>query len=311
MSINNNINRIDVNRYETDISYRLDVISQLAYNENGLKVSNLIIKKNLGKLSDKIISNVKRQIDIPLNESLKNYQKQIFNVFPINIPKNFDLLLKLEQLFLSGFSSEHLFDAIEFPIAVRTAHSELPKEYFNSKYPTDLLHIDIWAGEPSSILNALIYLGGDMDTHCVFKNQDPSILKDLFKIDSAESYKQIHHDYSYLENLPNTASPGDMYLFDSYQLHVTKRSNKLNRGRYSLDFRLCTTDPYSYYSKYKTYEEISKTRYLKYWYLSSSSANSFQKRAELELQTINDKYGKFCEYYFREQSIADMFKLEI
>jgi ectoine hydroxylase-related dioxygenase (phytanoyl-CoA dioxygenase family) len=65
--------------------------------------------------------------------------------------------------------------------------------------------------------------------------------KDLFKYESEKFWNKFNHEYSKYFVFPNT-SPGDCLIFDCHTLHGTGFTNKQNKIRYSLDFRLLSKD---------------------------------------------------------------------
>jgi hypothetical protein len=164
-----------------------------------------------------------------------------------------------------------------------------------------MIHCDPWSGEPLDIFNALLYIGGDLETFCNFKNISTEYYEKLLR--QFGNMKYINPNCNSLtHNVTQNIEPGNFVFFDSYLPHNTIRSGAANRGRISLDFRFRIYDPYI---PLLILPEDSPPpyRYIKYWYLPRVHIDNFSDRITHELDMIKEKFGYGKIYKFREASI--------
>ena len=224
-------------------------------------------------------------------------EKEIFEKYPVELSYNFDSMLKIEKLITSSLFLKK-FEAIEFPINIRTAHSVVSQSYLSGKYPTDNIHIDTFGKEPIDIFNCIIYLFGDFDTLCRFKNVSDKQYQELISSPYFKNQILINNLIEASDLVLGDVKEGDFIMFDSYLPHYTIRSKKINRGRISLDWRFKYNDPYL--ESDDDMDNKSQIRLQKYWYLCKEKMNNMSERFEYELSKIESIHGHSTAFKKRE-----------
>lgn len=216
------------------------------------------------------------------------------------IAKDVEKLIVIEQQFLellklcARLSS---FAGLEVPVNIRVAQSSAPKGYTDGAYATDKLHCDIWAGEPSDIIQVLLYLDADeSSTRVEFRDVDDGA---FCKFESLRGeYSQVAEG---AENLPVLDIPvfgGCLIVFDGRVPHRTIRGD---RARLSLDARLRLIDPYTPFKDEETSANIPGD---KYWFFPEEQLESnWASRVIGEVKKLN-ACGKYKEAQMRKSLLG-------
>lgn len=276
-------------------------------------ISPLLAVKNIRRNIFKIEELIQEQLGINnlSEDSWLEAESVVFQKFPYKVNYSYDQMILLEREVMKFFPnlSHSIINSIEFPINIRAAHSCIDNEYLKGKYPTDNFHVDAIGGEPIDTLNALLYLGGDLGTYCQFYDVGEIEYGDLRNA-PLEQLKDVLHKLE-CKNLQLNFKhkAGDLLLFDSYLPHKTVRSRSKGRGRFSIDFRFKTNDPYSNYDSLLQHAKEFEFRYRKYWYLLDDSVRNMADRYEFELEKISSIHGRGAAYRVRAEEFQHFSKL--
>lgn len=220
----------------------------------------------------------------------------------ISITKKLDEFVELEDLVLEMLRSRGALKGvkgIEFPFNLRVSHPTPPPEYLTLPNPTDLPHCDPWAGVPGDTINFFFYIEvDDSASQLEFLDIGREDLEAFEKY--AGCYREAAPLLEGLTPLKVTAEPGQGYVFNSYQVHRTRRGT--DNIRISIDFRLRLEDPYAVLDENWFHPRVSWHRY---WHLPKGRVRTFAERCRLELQELRAQ-GTDEAVKFRAQAIERM-----
>tara|TARA_Y100001958_G_C21233697_1_gene559793 strand:+ start:1321 stop:2229 length:909 start_codon:yes stop_codon:yes gene_type:complete len=259
--------------------------SKFIYSEN-------IGKKELFELRKKVLSIFSKSE----NKEFKNFNKlmEFLNKTKVfYLKKDLDLMVELESYLIKIFKKKGLINSyikgIEFPINIRIVHPERPKK-FKSKYDTGSIHCDPWAGEPSDLVNIVLYLEVNEASPRINifniderKSQHFSHLNNYYKNKFFLNTKKYFQEVKKIKELPSFKlqhKNGNFFIFNCFTPHNSIRHGK--RVRLSLEFRLRLQDPY----KSKKYWLNKTNRRGRYWYIPKRHTKSFEKRLSDELNIL-------------------------
>lgn len=223
----------------------------------------------------------------------------------LSVLRDLNAFVILEDLITGILSRRGLLagiTAMEFPANIRVAHGSAPQGYLNTPYPTDLLHADVWAGEPEDIINGILYVGGDISSTYVelydFELADAKVLATW-----QGGYHQPPSCADHLKQASVTPHAGQLFLFDGICPHRTVRTG--GGARISIDFRLRRSDPYGVIDDRWNQPQQAFSRY---WALNSSGAESFDDKCHRELELLRAR-NDTAALAARNASIADLREL--
>lgn len=201
----------------------------------------------------------------------------------LSVLYDLNAFVDLENLVIGILNRRELLagiSAMEFPANIRVAHGRAPPGYLDRRYPTDLLHADVWAGEPQDIINGILYVGGDISATQVE-------LYD-FELADAEIFATWHGGYRQrpsrtdrLKRVDVEPKAGRLFLFDGICPHRTVRTG--GGVRISIDFRLRRKDPYGVIDDRWNQPQQAFSRY---WSVKSGGAESFDDKCRRELEFL-------------------------
>lgn len=208
--------------------------------------------------------------------------------FAIDVPGNLDRFVALEVELIDVFKRIGLMQDIvgwQFPIDIRVVHPKPPENYLARKDATDYLHCDPWRGEPTDLVNIVLY--------CEVSDQASQL--ELYRVDPDElprfeAYTGDERDSDYLlEGRPPIAfdhRPGQVIVFDGYLPHRTRRLG--DSVRISLNFSLRRSAPYAVIDDRW---DRPRQAWHKFWFVNESGVMTFAERRDGELRRITAEAG--------------------
>ena len=144
----------DLMNYLKDPAYRADIFKKIATENFFTTLSHYVAKKNIQQQLTPLQDLSKKLIMLPADQVFDTSISNLFHNYPIKTKKDPDNWVCMEAIILDVLPHREFFCALEYPVNVRCAHSQVPDEYKKRPYNTDFLHTDIWAGELNSTFNA-------------------------------------------------------------------------------------------------------------------------------------------------------------
>lgn len=210
-----------------------------------------------------------------------------------HLKRDLNTMVHLENYIIYLFKKKNFINnfvkGIEFPINIRIVHPEIPPN-FKSKYNTDSIHCDPWAGEPDDLINIVIYIdvpkeGSKLNIFNVDRDQIKknikmnSYYKNKFFLNTPKYFNELKK-IKKISSLKLKHQNGSCYIFNCFVPHNTNRNG--NKVRLSLEFRLRTENPYN-----KTIHWLNTTnRRGRYWLLPDIKLKNFDHKYKEEISKI-------------------------
>ena len=227
-------------------------------------------------------------------------------------------MTRLESFVLECFKNKKLLNknvvGMEFPINVRIVHPSSPSQ-IKTRYSTDSIHCDPWAGEPDDMINVIINLAINNKTSEIkilktsnnetqfykklgnaYKNKNFLDSKKYFNIIDQLKKKNIY-------NLKNIS--GQVFIFGGYLPHYTYR--KGDQVRIGLEFRLRTQSPF--YSTKNWNSRLNRNG--RYWHLPKKNMLNFEEKLKFEYSNIDKYVKKKIFKKLRNQEVLNNLKYSI
>jgi hypothetical protein len=226
-------------------------------------------------------------------KNLHQVQKFLNKTKFYSLKKNLNLMTKLEKVVYNYLLKIKIINkhikGIQFPIDIRIAHPNKPKQLKKKKYLTSTIHCDTWTEEPTDIINGILYLVVNKNTPKI------SILQsDKHDISKYRKYAHTYKNqfflnskkyFSIVKELESKKScqfkhkNGQLMIFNGFVPHQTIVEG--NEVRLSLEFRLRTKNPYKEINKWRNYNNHGR-----YWFLPSGNEDNFFQRLKTEYSKI-------------------------
>tara|TARA_B110000285_G_scaffold182305_1_gene206017 strand:+ start:79 stop:987 length:909 start_codon:yes stop_codon:yes gene_type:complete len=287
-----------------------------------LFLDNQLMSFNLGKKKLNVVNKLVKNL-FELNEgkkfkNIKDVQKFLNKTKYYKLEKNLDVMTRLESFVLECFKNKKLLNknvvGIEFPINVRIVHPSSPSQ-IKTRYSTDSIHCDPWAGEPDDLINVIINLVINNKTSEIkilktsnnetqfykklgnaYKNKNFLDSKKYFNIIDQLKKKNIY-------NLKNIS--GQVFIFGGYLPHYTYR--KGDQVRIGLEFRLRTQSPF--YSTKNWNNRLNRNG--RYWHLPKKNILNFEEKLKFEYSNIDKYVKKKIFKKLRNQEVLNNLKYSI
>ena len=131
---------------------------------------------------------------------------------------------------------------LEYPINIRVVHGKPFESFKRKSYPTNLIHTDVWAGEPADTIQLLIPILGNVEqNYCQWYKIDEGEF-DSYVTNYAD-YKTAGEQLTKAKAISHGFEIGKMYVFDSAMPHRTVQQG--GGVRISLDIRVRRLFPYA------------------------------------------------------------------
>ena len=261
-------------------------------------IDDFVVRFQMTKNDEK---NLKKEIVNLINKNEKNrlFKNYIDCYNYLNstkfyqVKKDLNIMVSIEKIILKILRKNKMINkfikGIEFPITLRIAHPKKPKQV--TKYQTNLIHCDPWAGEPKDLINIVIYLSVSKNASKlnIYKTDEKliGINEKNTNYYKSKKFMRTRKYFSYIKNYENASKckvkhkNGFGYMFNGFVPHNTIREG--NKIRISIECRLRTDSPYS---NLKLFHK-KMNRGGRYWLLPpNKKISNFKNRLVHELKNI-------------------------